>query len=101
MDFRRIRSYHSHLRIGLIMIREYHEQTNRAIIRNNNYSSSIESILSLYEEALKDFDSLKPGDVEIVHYGGIYYKGTFGIEFHAPKKPDQRYFRISFLEDRF
>ena len=54
------------------------------IIRLNHYGSQFNWLLEIVNEAKKDFPHLKDEDIKVVHYGGIYYKGTFGVEFHLP-----------------
>lgn len=51
------------------------------IIRTNTYSRDLDYFVYLFEEAKKDFPNLSFYDVAIVHFGGVRYKGTWGIEF--------------------
>lgn len=63
------------------IIKEYCQAGKRCIIRTDTYVSTLQHFLDLLEEARQDFPDLKPEDVEIKHYGGIRYAGTYGIEF--------------------
>ncbi len=63
-----------------VFINSQHKNV-RFIIRTNTYSNSLFYFNTLFEEAKKDFPDIKPDDVEIIHYGGRRYKGTFGIEW--------------------
>lgn len=51
------------------------------IIRCNDYGSSLQHFLDLYQIALADYPELKLEEVSIVKYGGDRFKRTFGIEF--------------------
>ncbi len=57
---------------------------DRIIIRSNCYGSSIGYINKLVDEAKKDFKGIDVDSINIVHYGGRHYAGTFGIEFDVP-----------------
>ena len=67
-------------------------------IRTNTYSHSLDFFERLWQEAYHDFPWLDRSDVEVVHYGGIRYKHTFGIEFTAKDVPDG-YTKVKRLED--
>lgn len=56
---------------------------SRCIVRTDTYSSTIAFFLRLLEEAQRDFPGLDPKEIEVVHYAGRRYAGTFGIEFAA------------------
>lgn len=56
---------------------------SRCIIRTDTYSSTIAFFMRLFEEAQRDFPGLDPKEVEVVHYAGRRYAGTFGVEFVA------------------
>jgi hypothetical protein len=53
-------------------------------IHSKNYNSKLPYILSLVEEARKDFPFLTDQEVQLIHLGGRRYKGMFGIEFSVP-----------------
>ena len=55
----------------------------RFVLRANHYGRTLNLFDNLYEEAKKNFPLLNRADVEVVQYGGISYKHTFGIEFWA------------------
>lgn len=52
-----------------------------AVVRRNCYGLTAASAMELAEIAKADFPGLKPEDCRIIHFGGVSYKGTFGIEF--------------------
>lgn len=61
------------------------ERTEKhCVLRTESYSHTLAHIEMLFEEAKKDFPSLKPEDVELVYYGGERYARTNGIEFIVP-----------------
>ena len=55
----------------------------RIMLRENNYNSSLEKFDRLWNIIVEDFPEVKRSDVEIVQYGGRFYKYTFGIEFNV------------------
>lgn len=79
------------------MIKEFCQESHRAVIRDNSYGNQLDKFIKFYQEALKDFPDLKLEDVEVVKYGGGRYAKTFGIEFYAFTAPDT-YAEISRLE---
>jgi hypothetical protein len=81
-------------------IKEYCKAANRAVIRTQTYTHSWGYFFNLVKEAKKDFPGLTTDKIEIVHYGGRHYKGTYGIEFVLNKKIpiSKEYTQISNLE---
>ena len=69
-------------------IKEYHKATKTATIRTNCYAKSVGHIAILFREAEKVNLALLMGDVNIAHYAGRHYKGTYGIEFKVSEKPE-------------
>ena len=67
----------------MIIIKENQKGTKRLCIRTNSYANSLKHFNMLYDEAKKDFPSLETKDIEIMHYGGMRIKYTYGIEFAA------------------
>lgn len=55
-----------------------------AILRTETYNNKLILFFILYIEAMKDFPNLNlsPKDVQIAHFAGDRFKGTFGIEFN-------------------
>lgn len=96
-------TYHLHMLVGeegcmvkgeiqtrkgeAMIIKRYVTATGRAVLRENNYTSTLDKFVRLFEEAQKDFPGLLHSAVEIVQYGGRSYKHTFGIEFMANDAP--------------
>lgn len=79
----------------------YHEKTKtkRFVIRTDCYNSELSHFMLLFQEAKKDFPDLKEEQIEIKHYGGRCYKGTYGIEFTIdPKVIPTTYEQIHKLE---
>lgn len=79
----------------------YHKQykTKRFIVRTDCYNSDLSHFILLFQTAKKDFPDLKEEQVEIKHYGGMTYKGTYGIEFNLdPKVIPVEYEQIHKLE---
>ncbi len=70
----------------------------RCVIRTNTYCKNFSHICFLVAEAKKDFPDLKDNLIEIAHYGGQHYKGTFGIEFTPTGEVPDSYEKISELE---
>ena len=60
------------------------DDSARIILRTNYYIGTFEYIRNLVNEARKDF-SLEDDKIEIIHYAGDRYKGTYGIEFNVDK----------------
>ncbi len=56
-----------------------------AVLRTDTYVHTLAHINMLFEEAKKDFPSLKAGGVEVVRYGGERYARTTGVEFEIPE----------------
>lgn len=54
------------------------------VIRNPNYGSFLTWFIEAAFITKTDFPHLTDSDIKVVHYGGSYYKGTFGIEFCLP-----------------
>jgi hypothetical protein len=75
------------------------EKKYRYIIRSNTYAHTFEYFNNLVSEAKKDFPGLKDLDIDIIHYGGIRYKYTFGIEFNR-KECNNLYYEISQIETK-
>ena len=86
----------------LTYIREYRPAGNGGaaicVVRANTYSSRLVFLDRLMAIALKEFPGLDRGSVEVKCYGGVSYKGTFGIEFRAPRDPGEGWREISQLE---
>lgn len=61
------------------VIKEY--TGDHVVIRTNCYGSRLSFLMDLFNIAKKDFPSLELGHVEVKHYGGRHYAGTFGLEF--------------------
>ena len=55
--------------------------SGQCVIRNRGYGSCMDYFLEMMQAAMKDFPELTPSSIEVKHYGGRHYKGTFGIEF--------------------
>lgn len=55
----------------------------RVIIRTNTYGSDIDFFLKMAEEAQRDFPDVPFSDMNVHHYAGVSYKGTYGIEFNT------------------
>lgn len=55
-----------------------------AVVRDGGYGSSLAKFDRLFDELLKTFPDASRETVEIKHYGGQYYAGTFGIEYSVP-----------------
>ena len=84
------------------MIKEQKHRDQGALVtlRNDHYGKSLQVIEELFEEALKDFPELSRDDVQLSHYAGMCYKGTYGIEFTAPNDVPSEYqvtARVEFL----
>lgn len=63
------------------VIKEYCPAARRCVIRMNTYGSSKAFFDNLFGIAKEDFPALKDSEIEVVQFGGIRYKRTFGIEF--------------------
>jgi hypothetical protein len=68
------------------------------VLRTNTYSNAVAYINNLFREAKKDFPTLEEDKVRVVHFGGRYYKGTFGIEFDTMLSKPEAYKEIAELE---
>lgn len=79
------------------LIKEYCKESRVGVIRDNAYGSDFLKISEFVRIALQDFPHLSLSDIKIVHYAGIRYAKTFGIEFPAHRCPDD-YVEISQLE---
>ena len=66
----------------------------RCVVRTDTYAKTLQHFLNLLAEARKDFPDLSAREVEVVHYGGRHYRGTFGIEFSAKKDEVPRSYGI-------
>lgn len=86
-----------HERAELNIVREFWPRNpeeaksgGRLIIRATNYGSSLDRFDTFYELLSQEAASFEPpieigrDDVEIVQYGGVRYKGTFGLETSIP-----------------
>ncbi|MBI2121034.1 MAG: hypothetical protein HYT94_05420 [Parcubacteria group bacterium] len=85
------------------VIKEHRQETEeqraaRCVVRTNCYGSQLSFFLELFEEAKKDFPTLTPEDVRVIHFGGQFYSGTFGIEFTPPETVPAIYQTIRELE---
>ena len=82
------------------IIKEYCYDARRVILRSSTYSRSMEYFNELYAEAKKDFPFLTPDMVEVTHYAGRRYKGTFGIEFQVSSLNtiSDKYFMVDTVE---
>jgi hypothetical protein len=62
----------------------------RLVIRSKNYGSSLRYFDQLFETMEDVASRCEPPfdvdrtDTEVVHYGGQYYKNTFGLETNVP-----------------
>jgi len=65
----------------MTVIKEFATCSKIAIIREDNYASGLDKFIRLFEEAKKDFPLLEIKNVRVIHYGGMRYSGTFGLEF--------------------
>jgi hypothetical protein len=63
----------------------------RVILRTPTYARSLAHFERLYAEAQKDYPNLAREQVDVTHYGGDSYKGTFGIEFDVTTEPTNGY----------
>lgn len=82
-------------------LKDEHDIPNRTgvcVIRTNTYAKNIQYFNELHSVAIRDFPTLKPETIEVVHYGGIHYKRTFGIEFVITADPPNDYKCIDALE---
>lgn len=70
----------------------------RIILRTNCYGSSLGFFFKLFSYLLQDFPDIKAEDMDVMHYGGRCYKGTYGIEFNVTKRPSRRYRRSREVE---
>ena len=70
------------------MIKEFCPSSSRGVIRERNYDNRFSKFQALVQEAKSDFPYLTDEDIEIVHYGGGSYSGTWGIEFPAHGVPN-------------
>jgi hypothetical protein len=61
------------------IIKEYRDCI--VVLRTKTYAKTLGYFVELFNEAKKDFPQLDPDNVQVVKYGGRYYKGTMGIEF--------------------
>lgn len=58
------------------------------VIRSNHYGHRLSFFEELFAAARVDIPTLAPDDVEVVQFGGIRYKRTWGIRFtHTPGHP--------------
>lgn len=82
------------------IIKEYccQERGYRFILRLPHYGHTVAHINWLYLLAKEDFGLLDGDKVEVVHYGGQRYKGTFGIEFNSMTEPPEGYKKIEQVE---
>lgn len=82
------------------IIKEYckQEKGHRFILRLPHYGHSLYQIMSLYQEAGKDFGTLDSQKVDVVQYGGKVYKRTFGIEFNSMVEPPEGYKQVEQVE---
>lgn len=55
----------------------------RVVLRTTYYNRTLANIENLFAEAKTDFPKLESKDVDVMVYQGMYYKGTYGIEFNA------------------
>ena len=71
----------------------------RYVLRTNTHGHSLAFFKRLQREIFRDFNCEIPEDeLEIVHYGGRSYRGTFGIEFILAGEKHPAYDEISRLE---
>lgn len=84
------------------MIKEYFRFPEgnpvRFIVRRPDYGSKVEDINELAEIAKRDFPQLDDNVLDLIHYGGQRYKGTYGIEFNLDTAPPSDYREISQVE---
>jgi hypothetical protein len=84
------------------MVKQYRKSPDaptRIVVRMDNYGHRLSDFLTLWQQAKKDFPTLTESDVEIVHYGGRYIKGYFGLEFQSAETIPPDYQQIRELED--
>lgn len=88
--------------------REAAQYAGRLVIRSRNYGDTLgyfDQLFAAMEEVASNCEpplGLDRDDVEVVHYGGRFYKNTYGLETYIPlgiKVPDDC-IRIIGLEDR-
>ncbi len=68
------------------------------VVRTGTYTSSVAHINRILAEATEDFPDLDLEKVKIVHYGGIRYKGTYGLEFDVDGDVPDTYRPINHVE---
>jgi len=68
------------------------------IIRTDCYGSQWSFLSKLVAFAKADFPELSDDAIRVVHFGGIRYSGTFGIEFEPPSSIPDSYLVIHELE---
>lgn len=71
---------------------------NRIILRTSTYAHSFIYFKILVKEAMKDFPELKEHTIDVIHYGGQYYKNTYGIEFNINIAPPADYCQVKNTE---
>ena len=68
------------------------------VVRTETYAKFVAHFNALLVEAQRDFPRLT-ADVEVAHYAGRRYKGTYGIEFPMEEaQVPETYSRLSVLE---
>jgi hypothetical protein len=71
--------------------RELAVSAGRLVLRARNYGSRLDKFDKLFDTMAKDALTFEPPieldreDVEVVHYGGSRYAGTFGLEVDIPE----------------
>ncbi len=79
-------------------IKEYAKSAKRCIIRTDCHGSKLSFFDELWVVAKSDFPELTREEVDVVHYGGKRYKGTFGIEFKFTGTPPNDYVHVEQVE---
>jgi hypothetical protein len=82
------------------IIKEYAKklQGYRVVIRTKGYAKSVQHISNLAQIAKGDF-GVDDASIEIVVFGGDFYKRTMGIEFDVDSMPeDHDYAEVKQLE---
>lgn len=68
------------------------------VIRTNCYGSEWSFLSKLVAQAKVDFPGLQDEAIRVVHFGGVQYSGTFGVEFEPPDLVPEDYVKIREVE---
>lgn len=75
--------------------------SKKFIFRTDTKKHDLRYFETLFQEARKYFPLLSRRDIEVVHYAGSQYRGTFGIEFPSSANAPAGFTLINETEETF